>query len=107
MRITVAVIRVFGCNDQYGDEPRMRPSGAPISFSGFPDASSSVRIDFGPVPADIAEAERNRRALGRAMLGGFFTGEDAALGADDKLNAALEEMGDVPLFDEFAWYATL
>jgi hypothetical protein len=107
MRITLAVVRIYGTNDQYGDVPRTRPAGAPIVFAGFPDADMSARIDFGPVPDDIADAERSRRGLGRVMLGGLFGGEYAGLGPNEKLDAALAEMGDVPLFEELNWYATL
>lgn len=107
MKLSVVVARIYGTDDQYGAEPRMRPSGAPLVFDAIPDPASRAHIDFGPVPDEIAEAERGRRALGRVMLNGVFGGANADGTPDDRFEAALRELGGEPAFTEFNWYATL
>lgn len=106
MKVVVAVTRIYGTADRYGEEPRLRPDGAPILFTGYPDDLSSARIDFGPVPDDVAKAELGRRILGRVMLG-VLGAEYDGMTPDEKFAAAAEEFGPDPPYAEFNWYSTL
>lgn len=108
MKLTVAVVRVYGTDDQYGAEPRLRPAGAPVVYSDFPELGASARMDFGPVPDDIVEAERGRRALGAVMLRGLFGGDPVKGDTpDERIETALQEASGEPLFEACNWYLTL
>jgi hypothetical protein len=106
MKITVAVARIYGTDDQYGEERQTRPPGAPIVFDEYPQEGESVVVDFGPISDDIAEANRVRGAFGRAMLDAAFGGVGQGLTPQERLDQTLEEMGDEPVFAEHAWYVT-
>lgn len=108
MNLMVSVVRVFGTKDQYGAEPHLRPAGVPLAYPGFPSAGWSAWIDFGPVPDEIIEAERGRRAIGREMLRGLFGAEDAPGAAPaERVAAAYDEIDPEELFGDFNWYVTL
>lgn len=108
MDLTVSVVRVFGTRDQYGTEPRLRPPGAPLAYAGFPSPEWNASIDFGPVPAEVIEAERGRKAIGREMLRGLFGAADAPAGAPaQRVAAAYDEIDPAQLFGDFDWYVTL
>lgn len=106
MKVTVAVARVYATGDQYGDIPRTRPRGAPIRFLAFPDSRCNAVVDFGPVPSDIAAAEKGRRALGVVMLRAL-TGQLAADSPDEALNSVFAELSEESLFGNFSWYTSL
>lgn len=108
MKLAVSVVRVFGTNDQYGAEPRLRPAGVPLTYTGFPTADWSASVDFGPVPDEVIEAERGRRAIGCEMLHGLFGAVDAPGGAPaERVAAAYDEIDPAELFGDFNWYVTL
>lgn len=108
MDLTVSVVRVFATKDRYGGEPRVRPEGAPLTFAGFPRPEWSASIDFGPVPDEVIEAERGRRAIGREMLRGLFGAADApGEGPAERVAASYNEVEPAELFGDFNWYVTL
>lgn len=107
MKIRVAVARVFGTNDQYGEEPRTGPPEAPLVLQDFPAAGESVRADFGPIPADLVDAERMRRAIGRTMLRMTFGGEDAGRLPRDVIDDAYADIEPGELFGNHNWYLSL
>jgi len=107
MQARVAVVRVFGTKDQYGDERRTRPRGLPLVFDHFPEAGACVRVDMGPVPRDVVLAERMRRAIGRAGLGALFGGRSGTSSGPEQINREFEKSTEVELFGDFNWYVTL
>jgi hypothetical protein len=107
VHVRVAVVRVFGTKDQYGDEPRTRPPGLPLAFDRFPERHASVRVDMGPVPSEVVEAERMRRAVGRTMLSALFGGDGESSSGPERVEQAFEEITEAELFGDYNWYTTL
>jgi len=107
VQVRVAVVRIFGTNDQYGDEPQTRPPGLPIVFEGFPESGASVQVEMGPVPSEIVEAERMRHAIGRTMLEALVGGERNPPTGPERVRQSFEEITEAALLGDYNWYTTL
>jgi hypothetical protein len=106
MKVTVAVGRIFGTDDQYGEAPRMRPPRMPLIFHGVGRPETRARVDFGPVPPEVVEAERIRRAIGRATLTSMFGSERPHMTLQEKVDDIYPRLPAEEIFGGFNWYAT-
>jgi hypothetical protein len=102
----VAVARVFGTHDQYGDEPRARPPRMPLILPSIGRPQVRACIDFGPVPPEVVEAERIRRAIGRATLTSLFGNDRPGMTLQEKVDDIYPTISADGAFGDFNWYAT-
>jgi hypothetical protein len=105
MQLKLICARVYATDDQYGDVPRQRPPGAPLTFVDFPRAGEEITVDLGAVPGEIVEANRVRRAIGAAMLGACGGGGETLTLQERVDRASAERRGSE--LEERNWYVTL
>jgi hypothetical protein len=72
MKVVASVARVYGSQDFFGTEPRMRITGTPIELRDFPLVGDVARVHLGPPPNEVLEACRRSRAIAIAGMEGFF-----------------------------------
>lgn len=108
--VPARVVRIYGTDDQFGEEPRTAPQEKPISLADFPQKGDQASVWLGEVPPEVASVERRRAAIGAAQL--------RQLGVsglrDRPLSDLVEEIEDerpavrpALQFDQYSWYLTL
>lgn len=108
--LPVRVVRIYGTNDQFGEDPRTNPLEKPISLADYPQEGDRALVWLGEVPPEIARVERRRAAIGAAQLRQW-----AVSGARDRpLSDLVHEIEDEQpavqptlQFDQYSWYLTL
>jgi hypothetical protein len=105
VRTNAGLVRVYGSNNRYGDEPRSDPLGEPLVAEDFPTKGDRAMAWLGSVPDWLPPAYQRRRAIGSALLMRQFTLTEGET-LDDLIRDRLErEAGNA--FDQRAWYVAL
>jgi hypothetical protein len=103
------VVRIYGTNDQFGENPRTNPLGEPISIADFPREEDRALVWLGEVPPEIARVEKKRAAIGIALLQHLVSDErDRPL--SDLVREVEAEQHDIRpelQFTQCSWYLTL
>lgn len=108
--VLARLVRVYGTEDRFGEEPRMDPIGGPIAVGDFPKAGDQSSVWLGAVPSQIAEVERMRVAIGTALLRRMVNaGEGRPLterSVDERMEDVLRHRPELA-FEDHSWYLTL
>jgi len=91
MDVSVSTIRVYGSQDQYGEQPRTGILDEPFVLADFPAPGHVIAVYLGEIPQWLVEAYRVRRAGGILALLKGFGGEHR----DEKTDEVLQRLGSV------------
>jgi hypothetical protein len=108
--LKVRVVRIYGTDDQFGDDPRTNPLGEPVALPNFPRTGDRGLVWLGEVPPEVASAEQRRAAIGTALMRRIAKKSDRERPFGDLVQEAEDEQHDVRLplhFTLYDWYLTL
>lgn len=107
MKVTLMYVKVFGLEDQYGNEPRTPLLDLPITIEDYPKKDDIAEIYLGTIPDFVLQAYQTRRAIGKYELS-FLAPNPEFIGKtpDEIIELILSENPSFFNVEKWKWYIT-
>lgn len=107
MDVSVSAVRVYGSQDQYGEQPRTGIPDEPLVLADFPVPGHVTAVYLGEIPQWLVEAYRVRKAGGILTLLKAFGGEHRDEETDEVLQRLVASEETRLHCEDWNWYVTL